>query len=65
MESVLPGVIGELDFIVQGTGIELMIDALNACMTSAGIVICTFMIPFTHVQGAPNRWLGMRGSTVE
>jgi hypothetical protein len=65
MESVLLGVIGESDFIVQGTGIELMIDALNACMISAGIVICTFMIPFIHARGAPNRWLRMRGSTVE
>jgi len=43
----------------QQTEIALMTDALNACTISAGIAICTFMIPFTHARGAPNRWLSM------
>jgi hypothetical protein len=58
MASVLLGVIGESDFILQGIGIELMTGALNAYMISAGTVICTFMIPSTHAQGAPSRWIG-------
>jgi hypothetical protein len=65
MESVLPGVIGESVFAVQEMRAELMTDALNVYMISAGIVICTSMIPSTHAQGAPSRWLGMRGWTVE
>jgi len=65
MGSVLLDDIGETVSAVQEIRAELMTDALNVYMISAGIAICTFMIPFTHVQGAPNRWLGMRSSLVE
>lgn len=58
MESVLLDVIGESVFAVQEMRAELMIDALNVYMISAGIVICTSMIPSTHAQGAPSRWIG-------
>ena len=55
MESVLLGVIGELHLAAQGLCIVLIAVALNACMISAAIAICTSMIPFIRVQGAPNR----------
>jgi hypothetical protein len=62
MGSVLLDVIGELGLAIQAqaqkTRTELMIDALNVYMISAGIVICTSMIPSTHAQGAPSRWIG-------
>jgi hypothetical protein len=59
MESVLLGVIGESVFAVQEIQAELMTDALNAYMISAGIAICTSTIHFTHVQGAPSSWIGI------